>query len=239
MLKFVIAHLQQDESQFCRSSPHLPSEYELFLLLIFPPENVQYLLCHKRIAFIYVNFFIHFRYTINYFLCLSQLGFCSVYILFVARNLQEVVDHYFENINVRVILLVLLLPIILLNFLKNLKYLVPVSLFASILTLISGSKMTLVTRFTQIHVAFIHIPFFRYFDCVLLHFTRSSKFPYKAKSSAMDSASIVFWHCCICFWGHWQCTSTGKQYEASEMFPRINRSVKRQHGSRCNSLLVR
>lgn len=52
----------------------------------------------------------------------------------MAVNLQEVVAHYFIKIDIRLYLLLLLIPMIMLNFLKNLKYLTPVSLFASILT---------------------------------------------------------------------------------------------------------
>lgn len=74
------------------------------------------------------------RQTINIFLCITQLGFCCVYFVFVAGNLQEVVAHYFMHLHIRVYLLVMLIPMILLNLLKNLKYLTPVSLFAAILT---------------------------------------------------------------------------------------------------------
>lgn len=74
------------------------------------------------------------RRTINLFLCITQLGFCCVYFVFVAVNLQEVVAHYFVKLDIRMYLLLLLIPMIMLNFLKNLKYLTPVSLFASILT---------------------------------------------------------------------------------------------------------
>lgn len=79
------------------------------------------------------------RQTINLFLCITQLGFCCVYFVFVAVNLQEVVTHYFMKFDIRFYLLLLLIPMIALNFLKNLKYLTPVSLFASILTVAGRS----------------------------------------------------------------------------------------------------
>ncbi|XP_055303048.1 proton-coupled amino acid transporter-like protein CG1139 isoform X2 [Sitodiplosis mosellana] len=81
------------------------------------------------------------RQTINLFLCITQLGFCCVYFVFVAVNLQEVVAHYFIKLDIRLYLLLLLIPMIMLNFLKNLKYLTPVSLFASILT-VTGISIT-------------------------------------------------------------------------------------------------
>lgn len=95
-----------------------------------------------RIAFNLIFRFILFRrQTINLFLCITQLGFCCVYFVFVAVNLQEVIAHYFVKLDIRMYLLLLLIPMIMLNFLKNLKYLTPVSLFASILT-VTGISIT-------------------------------------------------------------------------------------------------
>ena len=37
----------------------------------------------------------NFRTLITIFLCLTQFGFCCVYFVFVAQNLQLVVDHHF------------------------------------------------------------------------------------------------------------------------------------------------
>lgn len=62
------------------------------------------------------------------------MGFCCVYFLFVALNVKEVIDHYFLKLDVHVYLMIMLIPMILLNLVKNLKYLTPVSLFAAILT---------------------------------------------------------------------------------------------------------
>ncbi|XP_019875991.1 proton-coupled amino acid transporter-like protein pathetic isoform X2 [Aethina tumida] len=71
---------------------------------------------------------------INFFLCLTQIGFCCVYFVFVAANLHDVVKHYFADISVHWYLLMLLIPLVLLNWVKSLKYLTPASLFASIVT---------------------------------------------------------------------------------------------------------
>lgn len=87
------------------------------------------------------RFILFCRQTINLFLCITQLGFCCVYFVFVAVNLQEVIAHYFVKLDIRMYLLLLLIPMIMLNFLKNLKYLTPVSLFASILT-VTGISIT-------------------------------------------------------------------------------------------------
>ncbi|XP_025831950.1 proton-coupled amino acid transporter-like protein pathetic isoform X2 [Agrilus planipennis] len=75
-----------------------------------------------------------FKISINSFLCITQIGFCCVYFVFVAANLQEVIKHYIVDISVHWYLVFLLPPMIVLNWLKNLKYLAPVSFFASILT---------------------------------------------------------------------------------------------------------
>ncbi|KAL1489695.1 hypothetical protein ABEB36_013635 [Hypothenemus hampei] len=70
---------------------------------------------------------------INTFLFITQLGFCCVYFVFVAANLQEVIKHYFVDIPVYWYFAILLVPLILLNWIKSLKYLTPASLFASVI----------------------------------------------------------------------------------------------------------
>ncbi|XP_044743205.1 proton-coupled amino acid transporter-like protein pathetic isoform X2 [Chrysoperla carnea] len=77
---------------------------------------------------------VHVKKLIDIFLCITQLGFCCVYFVFVAANLQEVIAHYFIKLNIHVYLAALLIPMILLNLVKNLKYLTPISLFAALLT---------------------------------------------------------------------------------------------------------
>lgn len=83
----------------------------------------------------------HAKLVINVFLVITQLGFCCVYFVFVAANIQEVVTHYFFRISVKWVLFMLLIPMILLNCVKSLKYLTPASLVASILT-VSGLGIT-------------------------------------------------------------------------------------------------
>ncbi|XP_058061139.1 proton-coupled amino acid transporter-like protein CG1139 isoform X1 [Anopheles bellator] len=71
---------------------------------------------------------------INTFLVITQLGFCCVYFVFVAANLREVVAHYFFDLNTRIYLLLLLIPMVLMNLVRNLKYITPISLIATVLT---------------------------------------------------------------------------------------------------------
>lgn len=74
------------------------------------------------------------RNLINMFLVITQLGFCCVYFVFVAANIREVVAHYYFDLDTRIYLLLLLIPMVLLNLVKNLKYLTPISLIAAFLT---------------------------------------------------------------------------------------------------------
>ncbi|XP_058453899.1 proton-coupled amino acid transporter-like protein CG1139 isoform X2 [Malaya genurostris] len=74
------------------------------------------------------------RNLINMFLVITQLGFCCVYFVFVAANIREVVAHYFFDLDTRIYLLLMLIPMVLLNLVKNLKYLTPISLIAAFLT---------------------------------------------------------------------------------------------------------
>ncbi|EEB19793.1 proton-coupled amino acid transporter, putative [Pediculus humanus corporis] len=78
---------------------------------------------------------------VNLFLCVTQIGFCCVYFVFVAANIQEFFKHYDINHYRTTYLLILLVPMIVLNLLKNLKFLTPVSIIASILT-VSGLGIT-------------------------------------------------------------------------------------------------
>ncbi|XP_031342102.1 proton-coupled amino acid transporter-like protein pathetic isoform X2 [Photinus pyralis] len=81
--------------------------------------------------------------VINVFVCVTQIGFCCVYFVFVAANLHDIVKHYFVDINVHWYLFIILFPMVFINWVKNLKYLTPVSLFAAILT-VSGLIITFV-----------------------------------------------------------------------------------------------
>lgn len=82
-----------------------------------------------------------YRRSVTTFLFITQIGFCCVYFLFVALNVQEVVAHYFVKLDVRIYLLIMLIPMIFLNLVRNLKYLTPVSLFAAVLT-VTGLAIT-------------------------------------------------------------------------------------------------
>jgi len=76
------------------------------------------------------------RTVIDIFLCITQLGFCCVYFVFVSQNLQQIFDHYYGEINYHVYMAIILIPMLLLVSIRNLKYLSPISMLANILQFI-------------------------------------------------------------------------------------------------------
>ncbi|CAG2064085.1 unnamed protein product, partial [Timema podura] len=76
------------------------------------------------------------RTVVNAFLILYQLGICCVYIVFVATNIKQVGDKYYREMNVKIYMLILLGPLILINYIRNLKLLAPFSIFANIITFV-------------------------------------------------------------------------------------------------------
>ncbi|KAG7211445.1 hypothetical protein KM043_010729 [Ampulex compressa] len=75
------------------------------------------------------------RKLVNVFLCVTQLGFCCVYFVFIATNMKQVLDVYGIEMNVHRHMAVILIPIMLSTWIRNLKYLVPVSSVANFLVI--------------------------------------------------------------------------------------------------------
>lgn len=72
---------------------------------------------------------------VDFILCSSHYGINVVYLVFAAVNLQQFLDHYGTSLDVRVIIAfagIVMLPIF---QLRELKYLVPINAFATILDL--------------------------------------------------------------------------------------------------------
>ncbi|XP_023289465.1 proton-coupled amino acid transporter 1 isoform X2 [Orussus abietinus] len=77
------------------------------------------------------------RRLVNVFLCVTQLGFCCVYFVFISTNMKQVLDVYGFHLDVHSHMAVILIPILLSTWIRNLKYLVPFSSIANFLV-ISG-----------------------------------------------------------------------------------------------------
>ncbi|KAK2589257.1 hypothetical protein KPH14_007817 [Odynerus spinipes] len=75
------------------------------------------------------------RKMVNLFLCVTQLGFCCVYFVFISTNMQQVLDAHNLTMNVHQHMAVVLIPILLSTWIRNLKYLVPVSSVANFLVI--------------------------------------------------------------------------------------------------------
>lgn len=77
-------------------------------------------------------------HVINTFLLIYQLGTCCVYTVFIATNLQKATTSFMEEeIQLKYYFLLLLLPLIFINWIKNLKALAPLSTVANGMTLVS------------------------------------------------------------------------------------------------------
>ncbi|KAJ8959322.1 hypothetical protein NQ318_022008 [Aromia moschata] len=73
----------------------------------------------------------------NIFLLTYQLGTCCVYTVFIGENVQRVLVEYYDAVDERLIMLIFLLPLIFINYVKNLKLLAPLSTIANFITIIS------------------------------------------------------------------------------------------------------
>ncbi|XP_041987846.1 proton-coupled amino acid transporter-like protein CG1139 [Aricia agestis] len=77
-------------------------------------------------------------HIVNIFLLVYQIGTCCVYVVFVAENIQYVLKQQFEiDFNITYIMLCILLPLIFINWVRDLKYLAPFSAIANAVTIVS------------------------------------------------------------------------------------------------------
>ncbi|XP_045622971.1 neutral amino acid uniporter 4 isoform X2 [Procambarus clarkii] len=74
------------------------------------------------------------RSVLNTFLTITQLGFCCVYVVFIAANVQQVVDCKLpgNGIDIHGYMAILILPILGISMIRSLKVLAPFSLVSNV-----------------------------------------------------------------------------------------------------------
>nr|XP_023018378.1 proton-coupled amino acid transporter 1-like isoform X2 [Leptinotarsa decemlineata] len=77
------------------------------------------------------------RKIVNVFICITQLGFCCVYFVFISENIKQVADYHGFELDIHIHMIIILVPILLPCLVRNLKYLAPFSTLANVL-MISG-----------------------------------------------------------------------------------------------------
>lgn len=172
------------------------------------------------------------RNLINMFLVITQLGFCCVYFVFVAANLREVVAHYYFDLDTRIYLLLLLIPMVLLNLVKNLKYLTPISLIAAFLTVAGEFYKRSFISLTSNNDFLFHRPHVH----VLLRAARSAQHAHRQTVRYLGPAAAVLWHGRVRVRRNWNCASAGEQHENTGGLWRPDRSAQHRHGHRCLSV---
>ncbi|XP_018300510.1 proton-coupled amino acid transporter-like protein CG1139 [Mycetomoellerius zeteki] len=74
-------------------------------------------------------------YVVNIFLLIYQMGTCCVYLVFIATNLQSGLSPYF-TMELEKYMAIILIPLILVNYIRNLKFLAPFSTLANVIMLV-------------------------------------------------------------------------------------------------------
>ena len=73
------------------------------------------------------------RRVVEVFLCITQLGFCCVYFVFISQSMEQIFNHWYGEMDYHLYMLIILVPMVLLACIRNLKYLSPVSMIANLL----------------------------------------------------------------------------------------------------------
>ncbi|XP_031630120.1 proton-coupled amino acid transporter-like protein CG1139 [Contarinia nasturtii] len=74
-------------------------------------------------------------HVINAFLLLYQIGSSCIYVVFMTTNIQAVLASFGYNIHIRLLAVIILVPLILLNWIRKLKYLTPLSTIGNFITI--------------------------------------------------------------------------------------------------------
>uniref|UniRef100_A0A146MHN7 Proton-coupled amino acid transporter 1 n=1 Tax=Lygus hesperus TaxID=30085 RepID=A0A146MHN7_LYGHE len=74
------------------------------------------------------------------FFVVAQMGTCCIYVVFISKNLKEIIDYYQDpkdRIATTWYMISTIIPLVLINWVRNLKYLAPFSIVGSTATFIS------------------------------------------------------------------------------------------------------
>ncbi|XP_055617906.1 proton-coupled amino acid transporter-like protein pathetic isoform X2 [Toxorhynchites rutilus septentrionalis] len=72
------------------------------------------------------------KLAVNIFICVTQLGFCCIYFVFIGSNFKQIFDRYDMKLDVHYHMALLLIPIILTAIITKLKFLSYCSMLANI-----------------------------------------------------------------------------------------------------------
>lgn len=72
------------------------------------------------------------KMAVNIFICVTQLGFCCIYFVFISSNFKQIFDRYDMPLDVHYHMAVLLIPIILTSIITKLKFLSYCSMLANV-----------------------------------------------------------------------------------------------------------
>lgn len=61
------------------------------------------------------------RKTCNFMICLTQIGFCSVFFVFVSSNVKIILDFYHIDLDIKIVNIFILIPIWLTSLVRELK----------------------------------------------------------------------------------------------------------------------
>lgn len=113
----------------------------VWLLKFLTTRDFAYFICNSSLKYwkkYLENCFFYSSHIVNVFLLIYQIGTCCVYVVFVSENIQYVLKQYFKlNVTVGEVMLWILLPLVLINWVRDLKYLAPFSGLANVITIIS------------------------------------------------------------------------------------------------------